>query len=201
MLAVCLLCAVVSPFAGEGRSPSLGVVLPHIGTFNLGEVVILTMPSPMVRIPDQPQAGLVIPEELQKEWEEGVGRQWLRVELKKPVIIEFSIKSLGSYAVLYSRSLYISPQVDDGRVFGKLNGNVPNDVTFRYFVISVDADESEKIETKRSALIELGKNKNGITLRGKLVRVETSATHLFNPGTQKIDFLDFYIKDVEFVKY
>ena len=201
LTAVCLFMAAVSSFADENKNPSLRVILPHIGTFNLGEVVVSVMPSPMVRMPDWPNEASVIPSKRQAEWEAGVNRQWLRLELKNPVVVEFRTHSLSSYHALHSRSLYISPAYDDDIVWGKLFGFGLIDVSFRIFTINVEVDESEKIEVKRNALIELGKNKKGIKLRGRLVRIETSAMNLFSPGTQKVDFLDFYIKDVEFVKY
>ena len=201
LMMVGLFLMIAGSFADEGRVPPLWVVLPRIGSFSLGEVTVSLIPSPMVRMPDQPKEGQVIPEERQKEWEAGAGKQWLRLELKRSVVIEFSTTGLGSYHVLHSRSLYVSPTSDDDKVFGKLTGAGLGDIYFRYFTINVDAEESEKIEAKRNALVELGKNKNRIRLRGRFFRIETSAIGLFSPGIQKIDFLDFFIRDVEFVKY
>lgn len=201
LVMVCFLGIVVSSFADESRNLSLRTVLPRIGAFRLGEVEVAIIPAPIAKIPDQPKEALVIPDDRKEEWRVDVERRWLRIELKKPTVIEFRTGSLASYHAMYSRSLYISPKSDDDRVFGKLVGTGLAAVAFRYFTINVDANESEKIETERNALTELGKNRKGLKLRGKIVRIETSAMHLFSPGTQKIDFLDFYIKDVEFVKY
>lgn len=206
LLAALLLCP-AGLSADEGGSLSLKVYLPRLGVIDLGEISISIIPSPlMLRKSDQSGGTEIIPEEYKYNpqyarpvWEALIKRKWLALEITNPPTIELNLLEVPVLYPGYSYSAYVSPKPEDALTFGRLVGPNLRDVLFRYFTINVEASEIPKVETRRDVLTKLGRIKNRVKFRAKLVRVETSALNLFTPGTDIIDFLDFYLNDIEFL--
>lgn len=208
LLLVAFLLYPASLNADEGGSLSFKVYLPRIGVIDLGEVNVSVIPSPLVVVErsNKPSEMEAVPEEYEYNpqyakpvWDELKKRKWLLLKIKTPSVIELDLPEIPPLLPGFSYHAYVSPEPDNALTLGRLVGPDRLDVLFRYFTINIDADQIPKIEAKRDALIELGRTKSRFKFRARLVRVETSASNLFTPGTDIIDFLDFYLTDIEFL--
>lgn len=194
--------------ADKNEDLFLKVYLPRIGVIDLDGVSVSVIPSPLVvRKTDQPGETRAIPEEYKYDpqyakaaWEKLQKRKWLSLEIKNPPTVELVIPEIPILHPGSSYSAYVSPEPENALTFGRMVGLNLRDVLFRYFTINIEASEIPKIETRRAALAESGRAKSKFKFRARLVRVETSALNLFTPGTAIIDFLDFYLTDIEFLE-
>ena len=175
----------------EDKNIFLSVRWPGFGEINLGEVDVMIIPSPIIKLEEVAISG-----KHKSEWEATIKRRWLALEVKSRPTIEFTISELPPFYAGYSYSAYVSSK---SSAWGRLARSELSDVLFRSFTINIEASEDVKIETRRDALAELGRSKSEVRLRAKLVRIETSALGLLNPETKKVDFLDFYVSEIEFL--
>lgn len=197
----------VSLSAGENEDLFLKIYLPRVGTINLDGVSVSMIPSPIVKVPDRPGEVLVISEDDDKTlreytksgWERAIKRRWLRLEFKYQPTIEVVFLEIPTARSGYSYSIYISSVPERAVSFGRLIGPGLIDVLFTYFTVNIVVSESEKIEKMRPYLKKLAAFKQKIRLRGRIVSIETNALHLFDRETQMIEFLDFYLADIEFL--
>lgn len=197
----------VSISADENESLFLKIYLPRIGVLDLDGVNISIIPSPTVKIPDRSGEVPVISDDNEKTrkeytksgWEVVIKRRWLRLGFKKEATLMIVFQQMPTVQPGYSYIIYVSPVPERTISFGRLVGPDLIDVLFTYYTINIVFSESEKVERMRTHFLELAAAKKPIKLRGRIVRIETNALHLFDRETRIIDFLDFYISDVEFL--
>ena len=167
--------------------------LPNAGLVELGEVEVRIIGSPFIR-----NEGAIIGEKAREEWKKIADRKWLSVTLKNSPTVEISISEIPPRPPFnYSYSVYVSRRV---AARGFLLSS-DSRINFAYFTINIDNGESGKIEARRDWLNHKSRAREKIRIRGKLVRFETTALDLFEKaGERTIEFIDFYLADIEFLE-
>jgi len=168
--------------------------LPFVGLVELGEAEVRIIDSPFIR-----NEGAVIGKEAEKEWKKIIGRKWLSVTLKNPPVVELTILEIPSQPPFnYSYSVYVSRR--SAVVKGFLLWS-DSKINLDYFTINIDGAEADEIEARRDWLNQKVKAREKIMIRGKMVRFETTAVNLFEKtGEQTIEFIDFYLANIEFLE-
>lgn len=184
------------PLSVFAREPEWRAVISPFGEVYFGEVSTQIISSPFgQREGVCPQDG-----EKRRECEEIFSRKWLRIIPSKQSRILLSVTDISRPSLYVpDYSLFVSRLAQSGRYASSLLIGKKR-ISFSYYTINADASESKNIEAHRPWLDKMARQKKKIFLSGKITRIETSDLALFEEGTTKTEFLDFYLSDIQFEK-